>query len=76
LTKFGAESGDTNNTKVVYNFDIFPESIDTSSFDQWFRSYDLCKLEVLLEFPVLRTDQAIRTNLDFKPISNGELEEP
>jgi hypothetical protein len=29
LTEFGAESGEKNNTKVVDNVDIFPESIDT-----------------------------------------------
>jgi hypothetical protein len=49
LTEFGAESGETNNTKVVENFDILPESIDTPSHDQQFRSYDLYKLGVLLE---------------------------
>jgi hypothetical protein len=65
-----------NYTKVVDNFDIFPEIIDTSSSDLRFRSYDLCKLGVLLEFPVFRIDQATWTNLDFKPTSNEELEEP
>jgi hypothetical protein len=40
LTEFGVESGDMNNTKVVDNFDIFPESLDTSSYDQRFSSYD------------------------------------
>jgi hypothetical protein len=44
LTKFGAESGETNNKKVVDNFYILPESIDTPSYNQRFRSYDLCKL--------------------------------
>jgi hypothetical protein len=29
LTEFGAESKEMNNTKVVENFDIFAESIDT-----------------------------------------------
>jgi hypothetical protein len=43
------ESGETNSTKVVDNFDILLESIDTPSYDQRFRSYDLCKLGVLLE---------------------------
>jgi hypothetical protein len=76
LTEFGTESGDTNNTTVVDNFYIFPESIDRSSSDQWFRSYDLCKLGMLLEFPVFRTDQAIWADLEFKPTSNGKLEEP
>jgi hypothetical protein len=58
LTEFGAESGEMNSTKVVDNFEIFPESTDTSSYDQWIRSYDLCNLGVLSEFPVFRTDQA------------------
>jgi hypothetical protein len=49
LTDFGAESGEINNTKVVDNFYIFSESIDTPSYDQRFRSNDLCKLGVLLE---------------------------
>jgi hypothetical protein len=47
LTEFGAESGEMNNTKVVDNFDIFIESIDTPSYDQQIISYDLCKLGVL-----------------------------
>jgi hypothetical protein len=76
LTEFGAESGDMNYTKVVDSFDIFPESIDTSSSDQQFKSYDLCKFGVLLEFSVFRTDQAIWTNLDFKDTFIGQLEEP
>jgi hypothetical protein len=45
--ELGGESGETNNTKVVDNFDIFSESIDTPSYDQWLRSYDHCKLVVL-----------------------------
>jgi hypothetical protein len=65
-----------NNTKLVDNFDIFPESIDTTSSDQWFRSYDLCKLgEVLLKIHFW-TNQATWTILDFKPTPNGKLEEP
>ncbi len=39
-----------NNAKVVDNFDMFLESIDTPSYDQRFISYDLCKLRVLLRF--------------------------
>jgi hypothetical protein len=76
LTEFGAGSEEMSNIKMVDNFDIFPESIDTPSYDQQIRSYDLYKLGVLPEFPVFRTDQATWTNLDFKPTSNGELEEP
>jgi hypothetical protein len=75
LTEFDAKSGDMNYTKVVDNFDIFLESIDTSTSNLRFRSYVLCKLGVLLEFPVFRIDQATWINLDFKPTSNGELEE-
>jgi hypothetical protein len=44
LTEFGVESGEMNNTKVIDNVDIFLESIDTSSYDQRFRIYDLFKL--------------------------------
>jgi hypothetical protein len=50
LTKFGVESGEINNTTVVDNFDIFPESTSMPSYNQWFRSYDLCKYGVLLKF--------------------------
>jgi hypothetical protein len=52
LPEDGAESGEMHNTKVVDNFYIFPKSIDTPSYDQWFRSYDLYNLGVLLEFPI------------------------
>jgi hypothetical protein len=76
LTEFSTESGEMNNIKVVDNFDIFPESIDLPSYDQRIRSYDLCKLGALLEFPVSKTDQATWTNLDFKPTFIGELVEP
>jgi hypothetical protein len=49
-TDFGADSGETNSTKVVDIFDGFPESISTCLYDQRFRSYDLYNLEVLLKF--------------------------
>jgi hypothetical protein len=52
LPEDGAESGEMHNTKVVDNSYIFPKSIDTPSYDQWFRSYDLYNLGVLLEFPI------------------------
>jgi hypothetical protein len=58
LTEFGVESREMNNTKVVENFDIFLQSIYTPSYNQWIRSYVLCKLGVLSDFPVFRTDQA------------------
>jgi hypothetical protein len=48
LTKFGTESGKINNTKMVDNFYIFLESIDTPAYDQRIRSYDPCKLGVVL----------------------------
>jgi hypothetical protein len=35
--------------KVIENFETSPESINTPSYDQWFRSYDHYKLGVLLE---------------------------
>jgi hypothetical protein len=50
LTETGADSGKIINTKAVYNFDGFPKSINTPSYDQWIMSYDLFKLGVLLKF--------------------------
>jgi hypothetical protein len=57
LTKFGTELEEMNNTKVVDNFDILPESIDIPSFDQQFRNYERYKLGVLLKIPTFWTDQ-------------------
>jgi hypothetical protein len=37
------------NVKVIDNFETFPESINTFPSDQQFKSYDHCKLRVLLE---------------------------
>jgi hypothetical protein len=75
VTEFGAESGEANNTKVLDNFDIFPESIDTPSYDQWFRSYDFCKLGGAAEI-YFWIEQDNWTNLEFEQTSNGKLEEP
>jgi hypothetical protein len=50
LTEFGAESGEMNNTKVVDDFYIFLESIDTPLYDQQFSSYAILKSAGLLEF--------------------------
>jgi hypothetical protein len=49
LTENGEESGKMYNVKVIDNFETFPESINMSSSDQQFKSYDHCKLGVLLE---------------------------
>jgi hypothetical protein len=38
-----------HNMKVIENFEAFPESTNTPSSDQQFRSYDHCKLEGVLE---------------------------
>jgi hypothetical protein len=35
---------------VIDNFETFPESINTPSYDQRFRSYDILKWTELLEF--------------------------
>jgi hypothetical protein len=43
--------------KVIDNFDIFPESTNTPSYDPRFRSYDHCNLGVLLEIPSFWTEQ-------------------
>jgi hypothetical protein len=39
LTETGRESGKAHNTEVIENFENFPESTNTSSSDQRFRSY-------------------------------------
>jgi hypothetical protein len=57
LTEYGAESGDRHNTKVIENFYTFPESINTPSYHQRFRCYDLCNLGCCWKFPVFWTDQ-------------------
>jgi hypothetical protein len=51
LTKFGVESGEMHNIKVIYNLETFPESIHTPSYDQWFGSYDHRKLGSAAENP-------------------------
>jgi hypothetical protein len=48
LTENGAESGKMHNIKVIENFETFLESTNTPSYNQWFRSYNHCKLGVLL----------------------------
>jgi hypothetical protein len=65
-----------HNIKVMENFETFPENICTPSYDQWFSSYDHCKLGegVLLKIRFW-TDQATWRNLDFKPTSNEKLTE-
>jgi hypothetical protein len=75
LTEFGVKSGEMNNTKVVENFEAFPESSNTPSYDQRCRSYDLCMLRVLLKFSS-EQNQDTWTILEFKPTSKGKLEEP
>jgi hypothetical protein len=52
LTEYDAESGNMHNTKVISNFKAFPESINTLSYDQQFKSYDHCKLGVCWKFPL------------------------
>jgi hypothetical protein len=49
LTGHGAESGEMSNVTAIGNFETFLESMNTSSYDQQFRSYDHCKLKVLPE---------------------------
>jgi hypothetical protein len=63
-----------HNMKVIENFDTFLESIYTPSYDQQFRSYNHCKLGSAARNQFW-TDQAIWTNLDFKSISKGNLEQ-
>jgi hypothetical protein len=43
LSEIGAESGELLNIKVIESFKTFPESINTPSYDQRFRSYDILK---------------------------------
>jgi hypothetical protein len=40
LTETGTESGKAHNTKVIENFETFPERKNMPSSDQQFRSYD------------------------------------
>jgi hypothetical protein len=44
LRENGAESGKLLNTKVIDNFEAFPESANTPSYAPLFRSYGHCKL--------------------------------
>jgi hypothetical protein len=44
LTEDGTELGKIANIKVILIFETFPKSITTPSYDQRFKSYDLCKL--------------------------------
>jgi hypothetical protein len=39
LIEYGAESGEMSNVKAIGNFINFPESTNTPSYDQRFRSY-------------------------------------
>jgi hypothetical protein len=59
--------------KVIENLDTLPESINTPSYDQRFRSHDLCKLGCCWKFPVFWTDRDTYTNLRFELIYIGEL---
>jgi hypothetical protein len=43
LSEAGVKSGKLLNTKVIENFETFPESINTPSYDQRIRSYDILK---------------------------------
>jgi hypothetical protein len=58
--------------KVVENFETFPESISTPSYDQWFGSYNLCKLGCYWKFPVFWIDRDTYANLRFELTYNGE----
>jgi hypothetical protein len=69
------QSQKTSNTKHVINFLNFPFITDTVKSNQRRRSYNHCKLAVLLKIHFW-TDQATWANLDFNPTSIGELEEP
>jgi hypothetical protein len=75
LTEIGVGSGEMHNIKLIDNFETFLESINTPSHDQRFRSYDHCKLGVLLKIQFW-TNYATWTNLDFNPTSDGKLTEP
>jgi hypothetical protein len=62
-----------HNIKVIDNFESFPESINTPSYNQQFMSYDHCKLEVAVrnQFWI---DQTNWTGLDFKATSIGNMD--
>jgi hypothetical protein len=76
VTENGAESGQMHNMKVIENFGTFPKRENTPSYDQRFMSYDHCKLGGVAGNSWFLDRAGISTNLDFKPTSNGELEEP
>jgi hypothetical protein len=65
-----------DNMKVIENFETFLERINTPSYDQWFRSYDHCKLGGVAGNSWFLDRAAISTNLNVKPTSNRELDEP
>jgi hypothetical protein len=67
--------GKRNNTKVLGKFDGFPVGINTPSFVERFRSYDLCKLWGASEINFW-TEQDTWINLKFEPTFNGKLKEP
>jgi hypothetical protein len=77
LTEFGVESGEMNNTKLVDNFDIFPDSTDTPSYDQWIRSYDLCNLGCCWNFQFSRQIKLPRQiwTLSLLPLENWKSHE-
>jgi hypothetical protein len=59
---------------VIENFETFPESINMPSYNQQFRSYDHCKLGDIAG-NYFWTDQTVKTSLDFKASSKGNLDE-
>jgi hypothetical protein len=58
--------------KVIENFETFPESINTPSSYQRFRSYDHCKLGVLLK--IISGQMYCLDKLDFKATSKGNMD--
>jgi hypothetical protein len=75
LNPVQAQSQKASNTKHVANFLNFLFITHTLKSDKQRRSYGNFKLGVLLKIHFW-TDQATWTNMDLRPTSIGELEEP
>jgi hypothetical protein len=57
LADYGATSEKMHDIKAIVIFETFLERINTLSYDQRFRSFERCKLGVLLKIPTFWTDQ-------------------
>jgi hypothetical protein len=68
LTGNDTDLDKTHYSKVVDNFDTFPESIYTPSSDERSRSNDLWKWREVAEISIFWTDSCQLTNSAFGPL--------